>query len=258
RPLLPHLRPQFGQLIEPGQGPLVGRRPLRARAIDQPDVSHAALDRRPVGPLHAHAGGVHRHVATPPPLGILRPRPLPRPAERLPGGAPPAQALPGRLGGPLGRGFGQAQGGHPRQHLRGGLGEARQRPGEADQLLGGWRQVAGRQAQDFVPGAVAPAAVPAVVIGSAQADGADGALDRFGLPPLEACRLAAVGAGAAGALVPPFFRPWRAASRALAPILWTASRTWNSVAPRRSPSALVASSWARLWRSASAACRRTS
>src|SRR5512135_943537 len=49
---------------------------------------------------------------------------------------------------------------------------------------------------------------------------------------LELARAATGRAGQAGPLVPPFFRSFRAVSRALAPILCTRSRTSNSVLPR--------------------------
>ncbi len=55
-----------------------------------------------------------------------------------------------------------------------------------------------------------------------------------GLVPavLEFARTVAGRAAHAGPLVPPFFRSLRAVSMALAPILWTRSRTSNSVLPR--------------------------
>src|SRR5262249_13148768 len=173
--------------------------------------------------------------------------------ERLAGGRAAAEFLPRRLGGPLGGGLGGPQPGEPAEHLLGGLGEADDHPGQAHGLRGAGRQVARIQADGAVAGAMAPMAVRAVVVGPHGADRPQQAERALGAVGDEARRLAAVGAAQARPLVPPFFRPLTAASIALAPILWTRSRTSNSVGPSNWPSSLQASSSARPRRSASVA-----
>src|SRR5262249_44828384 len=159
------------------------------------------------------------------------------------------QALSAPLRGPLGRRFGQTYPRHAWQHLLGRLREAGQRTGQANQLLSRWGKVASGQPQRLVPGAVATIAVRTVVVGPAQADLSQGTHDLVDLPPVELGRLVAMGTEAAGAVVPPFFRSWRAVSSALAPRRCTVSRSWNSVAPKSWSSGLAASRRARARRS---------
>src|SRR5262249_33631771 len=164
-----------------------------------------------------------------------------------------AELLPRRPGGPLGGGLGGPQPGEPGEHLPGGLGEADDHPGQADRLRGAGRQVARIQADHAVAGAMALMAVRAVIVGPLGADRPQQAERALGAVADEASGPAAVGATQARPLVPPFFRPLTAVSIALAPILWTRSRTSNSVGPSNWPSSLQASSSARPRRSASVA-----
>jgi hypothetical protein len=83
--------------------------------------------------------------------------------------------------------------------------------------------------------------VAAVVVAALQPQPPQQAHEAFGPVPLEPGRSAAVRAARAGALGAPFFRSFRAVSIAKAPMAWTRSRTWNSVAPGSSSSRLLTS-----------------
>src|SRR5262249_4217945 len=147
------------------------------------------------------------------------------------------------------------QPGEPGAHVLGGFGEADDHPGQADGLRGPGRQVAGTQADHGITGAMALMAVPAGVVRPLGADRPQQAEAALG-PVAEGARVpAAAGATQARPPVAPFLRPSTAASIALAPIVWTRSRTSNSVAPSHWRSSLQASNSARPRRSASVAWR---
>src|SRR5689334_14138849 len=139
--------------------------------------------------------------------------------------------------------------GQARQGLLGRLGEAGQQAAEADGLVGGRGQVVRAQPQQGVARAGAAMAVRAEVIMPPQPQRPEEADDGTGAEALATGVVLAVRAGHAGALVPLFFRSFRAVCRAWAPRRWTRSRTWNSVGPRR---------WASGWEARRRARRRAS
>src|SRR5689334_16529124 len=96
----------------------------------------------------------------------------------------------------------------------------------------------------------------AMVVGPLQADGPEQAGDGLGPVADEPGRFVAARAAQDGPPVPPLFRSSRAVSMALAPTLWTRSRTSNSVRPKNWPAGLEANSSARERRSESTACWR--
>src|SRR5206468_3275066 len=113
--------------------------------------------------------------------------------------------------------------------------------GQADDLVGGGRQVGGGQAQRLVQRAGAAAAGAAVVVVPREADGPQQGEGGAAAEAVAARVRRAVGAGHARPAVPPFFRPSRAVCRAAAPRRWTASRTSNSALPKSWASGLAAS-----------------
>src|SRR5262249_29084997 len=191
-------------------------------------------------------------------LGVLVPGPRLLGAERTAGLLRLGDAPAGRLGGPLGGRLADAQVGQLGQDLLGGLSEAGLHAGQADDLIGGRGQVVLTQAQDGVQRAGALVASGTIVIVTTQAEGPQQGQRGTAAEALAAGVGSAMRAGHAGAPIPLFLRPSRAAWRALAPRRWTASRTSNSVLPRSLSSGLAASRRARRRASSRKGCWRVS
>ena len=226
----------------PGSGPAraaaaaSGRpsgRDRRGRVVDHRHGGHPPVG---LGGLRAPAGGppwrrARRRRRSSPRRPCARPSPGPAP-KVSPAVQASAELLAGRLGGPLDGGLGDLQtrpaaAGSPRRPRRSWRGPRRGRP---PRRRPGVRSPAARPS-DLIAGAMAPMARLAVVIGPLGADRPEQAERALGAVADEAGRLVAVRATQARPSVPPFFRSLRAASMALAPILWTRSRTSNSVGP---------------------------
>src|SRR5262249_14775579 len=250
-PLPPQRLAQPRQRLYPGQVAGLPRRPralgpgpvtpvLGHGVVDHGHRGHAALGGAAVRALLAGPGQVGGDVGHGLALGVLVPGPVAGFAKGLTGCRSRADPLSRRLGGPLDGRFRDVQRRQPRQHLLGRLGETGLHAGQADDLVGGGRQVMAEQPQALVLGAVAVPAARAVVVVAQQPHRPQQADEAARAEALAAGRFVAAGATHAGALVPPFFRPSRAACSVLAAREWARSRSWNSVRPSSWASGLLA------------------
>jgi hypothetical protein len=128
-----------------------------------------------------------------------------RRAEGLAGGQGLGQAPAGGLGDPLGGGLADAQAGQARQGVLGGLGEAGQQAGQADDLGGRRGQVVLAQAQQGVARAGAPVALLAEVVMPPQAQRAEQADNAAGAQALAAGVLVVGGGRSCWSPGTPFF-----------------------------------------------------
>src|SRR5262249_14109012 len=149
-----------------------------------------------------------------------------------------AESLPGGFCGPLHGRFAITQSGLLVQATLGNLAKALLEARQREHFLGGRRQTLAGKTQPLIPRKIAAMTVVAVVVAPLEADVPQEAAERFEPIVHEFRRFLAVRAEDTGAVVPPFFRSWRAVSRAWVPRAWTRSRTSYSVLPKSSASGL--------------------